>query len=210
MKIALLGATRGTGLQTLQQALERGHQVTALARDVSKLPAHANLTPVQGDAKNAADVEKAIAGADAVISCIGSSTIGTADRLVSTCAAATVEAMKKTGLKRILFLSVEGAGENPPAATRMLYGAMGIFAKGAHDTVLVDKNRSEELLRASGLDFTFVRPPGLNDKPARGYRALEQAPFFAPPFVSRAAVAAFMLDELGKNEWVKKGVIVRH
>lgn len=210
MKIALLGATRGTGRQILDQALERGHQVTALARDVSKLPTHANLTTVQGDAKNVADVEKTIAGADAVVSCIGSSTISKADKLVSSCAAATVEAMKKTAVKRIIFLSVEGAGIDAPAPQRVFSGVLSVVSPGSHDTVFLDKDRSEELIRAAGLDFTFVRPPGLNDKPGREYHTFVKAPFFSSPFVSRAAVAAFMLDELGKNEWVQKAVIVRH
>ncbi|MDQ6660716.1 MAG: NAD(P)H-binding protein, partial [Chloroflexota bacterium] len=69
MKLTIFGATGRTGLQLVQQALEAGHGVVALVRTPAKMPIqHERLTLMQGDAMNPADVEKAVQGADAVLS----------------------------------------------------------------------------------------------------------------------------------------------
>src|SRR5262245_43453875 len=68
MKIALIGGTGFVGSAILNEALERGHQVTALARNASKYTPHERLTVVTADAQDAAQVARAVAGHDAVLS----------------------------------------------------------------------------------------------------------------------------------------------
>lgn len=68
MKIALIGATGYVGSAILKEALDRGHEVTAIARDPEKLQPHAKLRPQKADVYNAAEVALVVAGHHAVIS----------------------------------------------------------------------------------------------------------------------------------------------
>ncbi len=68
MKIALIGATGFVGAAVLEELLQRGHDVTALARSPEKLSARAGLTAVRSDAQESIDVAAAVRGHDAVIS----------------------------------------------------------------------------------------------------------------------------------------------
>ncbi len=73
MNLLILGATGGTGRALVEQALEQGHTVTAVARDPSKLRmTHQNLRIVKGDILDYDSVETAIRGQDAALSAVGS------------------------------------------------------------------------------------------------------------------------------------------
>lgn len=72
VKIAVFGATGGTGKRIVEQALQAGFEVVAYVRDPSKLyasPEH--LTIIQGELSDAALIETAIKGTDAVLSALG-------------------------------------------------------------------------------------------------------------------------------------------
>jgi len=68
MKIALIGATGFVGSAILQEALQRGHEVTAIVRDPAKLSAHPKLHPQKADVYNEDEVARLVAGHDTVIS----------------------------------------------------------------------------------------------------------------------------------------------
>ena len=68
MKLALIGATGYVGAALLQEALDRGHQVTALVRHLEKLPEHPSLTGVQADVNDPVALASLLAGHDAVLS----------------------------------------------------------------------------------------------------------------------------------------------
>jgi len=71
-RVLIVGATGGTGRQLVEQALERGHTVTALTRDPSALRVeHPRLTVVRGDVLDYVSVEVAVRGQDAVLSALG-------------------------------------------------------------------------------------------------------------------------------------------
>src|SRR3954471_19209288 len=67
MKIALIGATGNGGRRVTAEAVGRGHDVVAIARDVSGLPEQAGVTPVRADLTDKEAIGKAIRGADAVV-----------------------------------------------------------------------------------------------------------------------------------------------
>ena len=71
MKIAIIGASAGIGLQCTRLALEKGHEVTSLSRRVVPLPDHTKLRRVQGSATNSNDVRAAVEGADSILVTLG-------------------------------------------------------------------------------------------------------------------------------------------
>ena len=72
MKLTIFGATGGAGQQLIEQALAAGHHIVAFVRDSSKLVTqHENLTIVQGELVDLAAIERAVEGADAVLSALG-------------------------------------------------------------------------------------------------------------------------------------------
>ncbi|KUL51735.1 3-beta hydroxysteroid dehydrogenase [Streptomyces sp. NRRL F-4489] len=71
-KIALFGATGTIGRRVLDEALRRGHQVTAVVRDPAKLTADdPNLTVVEGDVLDPESVAEVAKGQDVVVSAVG-------------------------------------------------------------------------------------------------------------------------------------------
>jgi putative NADH-flavin reductase len=205
MKIALIGATRGTGKHVLDQALERGHEVTVLARDPSKLQASPKLRVVQGDGRNLADVEKVVQGQEVVITTVGASQVKKPEFLVSTSARPLVEAMKRHGVKRLLLLSTNGAGDSAGPMVKLLLPIFRTLAKPAYQTIFEDKNRAEEIVTATDLDWTLVRPPRLTDKPRVGRYQTAPSKSGGKAFaqISRADLATFMLDEAERGQWIR-------
>src|SRR5207253_4566345 len=98
-KIAIIGATGRAGSQLLEEALRRGHSVTAIARDTSKLGQRAGVITKNVDVADGAALQAAVAGHDVVISAAHFSTIPVS---------AILGPVKKAGVKRLLV--VGGAG----------------------------------------------------------------------------------------------------
>ena len=113
MKITLFGATGTIGQGILKEALTRGHQVTAVLRDPSKLSAADHLTVVKGDVFDPASVVAAARGQDAVISAFGPGLEGEPQTLVR-CAHALIEGTKKAGVRRLIVVNGAGSLEVAP------------------------------------------------------------------------------------------------
>jgi putative NADH-flavin reductase len=199
MKLTIFGATGGTGVQVLQQALAAGHTVTILARDQAKVTTqNPHLTVVAGNVLNQSDVEKVLAQAEAVVCTLGN-TGNNPDDVVSAGTQQIVNAMQRRGIKRLIVVSSLGVGDSK--------NQVPFFFKVLAATVLrktmKDKEAQEALVRASGLDWTIVRPGGLTDGPRTGsYRFGTDASLTAGQ-VTRADVADFILRELERNEFVR-------
>ena len=192
MKVAIFGATGGTGQQLVAQALEAGYTVQALVRDPARLT-HTNpdLTLVTGDVLDANAVSATIQGADAVVVTLGN-TANNPDWIVSDGTRVVVEAMKQQEVRRLVVVSSLGVGDSRsqvPFAFRMLMTT--VLKKP-----MEDKERQEELVRESGLDWIMVRPGGLTDGPKTGaYKAGADGKIGVGQ-VSRADVADFVLKQL--------------
>ena len=109
MQVALIGATGFVGAALLQELLRRGHQVTALVRDGAKLPAQPHLSVVQADVQDAQQVQRAVAGSDAVLSAYnaGWTNPNIYDDFMRG-SAAIVQGIKAAGIQR--YVVVGGAG----------------------------------------------------------------------------------------------------
>ena len=164
MKIALFGATGGTGRALIEQALAAGHSVTALARDPAKLSAQDGLTIIQGDARDAAAVAATLAGADVAISTMGNF-IRKANTEISDATRTITGQMNANGPRRLVVITTIGCGDSLRQLRSFMF-RMVIRTVARH--IWADRNRQDEVVRHSGLDWTIVRPGGLRDGPRTG------------------------------------------
>ncbi|QKC76337.1 NAD(P)-dependent oxidoreductase [Mesorhizobium erdmanii] len=208
MKILVLGATGATGRLIVAKAIAQGHHVVALVR--SKAKAAADLTGVElveGDARDAAALTRAIAGCDAVVSSLGTAMSPFREvTLLSTATRALVGVMERQDIRRLVCITGLGAGDSR--------GHGGFFFDRLVLPLLLrkvyeDKNRQEDAIRGSTLDWTIVRPTVLNDKPARGsIEALTDLSGVHGGTIARADVADFVVQQLTADTWLRKTPLI--
>lgn len=209
MKIVVFGASRGVGLKVVEQALEAGHNVTAFVRKPSNFTIkHPNLTLLQGDAMDAAAVEKAIAGQEAVISALGP-TRPPVPGMMETSAKNIVAGMKKYGVRRLV--STTGAGvrqpEDKPKLMDHLIGALlNLLAKD----VVLDSAANVKVIQTSDLDWTVVRYPRLMDGAHTGKYRVGYTSKDSSTQLSRADGADLVLKELVEKKWLRKLPLVSY
>ena len=207
MKIAVLGATGRTGRPLVEQALDGGHEVVALARTPSKLALdHTGLTVVQGDALDPADVARVVDGADAVLLTLGH-TKGSPPDLMRRAAENVVAAMEEHGVRRVV--TETGAGVPDPRdpsglGPAVMRGVMKLVAKN----LLEDSEAHVDVLRQSGLDWTAVRAPRLTNGPVTGEYQTGYLSLSPARKVSRADVAEFMLLEAALGDFVGEAPMI--
>jgi len=199
-RIAVFGATGGTGRSVIEQALAQGYEVTAFVHGAHGLPDGAStVRVVHGDVLNPEDVEEAVADQNAVISVLGMA--GNArEPVVSEGTRNIVNAMKKLSVERLIVQSAHGAAESArelPFPVRFVM--RGVLLRNPFK----DKDRMERIVKESGLCWTIVRPTRLTDGPKTGLsRAGERIPVGASPSISHADVADFLLRQLQSTEYV--------
>jgi putative NADH-flavin reductase len=201
MKIAVFGATGGTGREVVKQALAAGHQVTALARNPASLDsADSDLTVVAGNVLDIEAVQQALTGADVAVVSLGS-TANNPDNIVSQGTQVILDAIGQLGgPRRIVVVSSIGVGDSKdqvPFAFKMLM-------KTVLRKAIEDKERQEALVKASGLDWIIVRPGGLTDGSATGQYQAGLDPKISAGQVSRADVAAFVLQQLTDDTYLRQ------
>lgn len=197
MNLLVLGATGGTGIKLVRQAIDRGHRVTAFVRSPDPLkPFGDRITIRQGDLLNCRELEQVIPGHDAILSGFGPRLpISKADKdLLQRFAAALATAMANAGVRRVIVESTAFLFKDSVMPPAYLFGRL-LFPQ-----VVDDAAAMEGILQQSELDWTIVRPPQLTDKPGTGkYRVREgHLPAFGFK-ISRADVADFMLRTAEMN-----------
>lgn len=209
MRITVFGASGRTGRQMVEQALAGGHEVTAFVRDPAKLAiTHGRLRVVRSDIADAERVHEAVRGADAVISALGQTKTSAKD-VLTTAAGRITAAMRTEGVARLV--SLVGAGvpdecDTPTPGRRLMRGLMKLLARH----VLEDAERHAELVRASGLEWTLVRPPRLTDGPRTGKYRTGYLRLGPAESISRADLAAFMLELAADGRYVREAPMVSH
>lgn len=199
MKLTLFGATGTIGLQLVKQALDAGHRVTLFVRDPAKLDtSHANMKVIRGDILDAASVEKAVRGQDAVLCAVGA---GSKGRVRSEGTRHIICAMEQANVKRFICLSTLGVGNS--------WGNLGFFwkyvmFKGLLRQAYADHVRQESYVKDSHLDWTIVRSGAFTDGSHTGvYRhGFPGTDKTSKLEISRADVADFMLKQLGDETYL--------
>lgn len=193
MKITVIGAGAGIGLQTVIQALQKGHTVTALSTNTSAIPDHELLTKIDGSATTISDLKKAIKGSDAVLITVGTKN-KKATTLFSDIAKALVTVTAELNfLSPVLIITGFGAGESKNYLSFFMRTVIKLFLKEQY----IDKTLMEELIVNSKINWEIVRPGMLTNEPLnQSYHALpELEKGMKVGKISRAAVAHFLVNE---------------
>ena len=208
MRILIVGATRGIGLETTRQALEAGHQVRALGRSATGAAlADPKLERIRGDALNGADVEAALRGVEVVIQTLG---VGLGDlfrpvHLFSDATRILIAAMQSGGVKRLICVTGFGAGDSEASIGGLQRLPFRIVFGRAYD----DKSTQERLIKESGLDWTIVRPGVLTAGPRTGrYKVLAEARQWRNGIISRSNVAAFLVRQIEDASYLHQSPVL--
>ncbi|GAA4611258.1 SDR family oxidoreductase [Actinoallomurus liliacearum] len=207
MKLTIFGASGRTGTHLVRQALERGHQVTAVVRDPARLdvPAHERLHVVTADVMDPAAITTAVGEADAVVSALGHRDTGPTT-VCQDGARSIIEAMAKTGARRFLMVSAAGMVTDPGDGPLTRYVAKPILQRLLRHG-FADMGRAEEAVRGSDLDWTIVRPPRLIDKKGTGrYRTGIDRSVRGGVQISRADLATGILTLISEDSSVRRHV----
>jgi uncharacterized protein YbjT (DUF2867 family) len=207
MKILVLGATGGTGRLIVREAVAKGHDVVALVRSKANAAGLVGAELVDGDGRDEAALTRAIRGCDAVVSSLGTGISPFREvTLLSTATRALVGVMTRQKVSRLVCITGMGAGDSRGHGG-LLYDRL--FLPLLLRKVYADKDRQEDAIRASALDWVIVRPTVLNDEPARGrIRALTDLSGVHGGKISRADVADFVVEQLTADTWLRKAPLV--
>jgi putative NADH-flavin reductase len=206
MKVVIFGASGATGIELVRQARDRGHCVTGFVRHTIKAAVGDDLDLVKGNALDAAAVSAAIEGKDAVLSALGSGSLGRSNLLEQT-SFNIIAAMERHHVHRLIVLGAAGAlhdaGKHQSLPSRLF---LRLLLSTLLKNVSRDQAAQERQIEASGLQYTIVRPPFLTNGPLAGHHrcALDGLPPRWRP-ISRRDVAAFMVAQLCEKSYLCKG-----
>jgi uncharacterized protein YbjT (DUF2867 family) len=199
--VLVFGGTRGTGLEAVKTLVAMKEQVTVVTHgspDNAELKAM-GVTVVSGNVLDPDSIKEVFKSTPfrAVISTIGRQKNQPSPDFDGN--KNVIDAAKATGIPRFILVSTIGAGDSEKAAPWIAR----LFLK----EVMAEKGRAEDYLKASGLDYTIVRPGGLLDKPASGQARLVADPM-AFSFVARADLGKLVAECVKNDDTIKKTLSV--
>ena len=208
MRVLIIGASSGIGLEATRQALFAGYQVRALARSVGRMTiTDRNLEKFAGDALSPKDMRAALVDVEVAIQTLG---VGLADllgpvQLFSDATKVLIAAMDVQGVKRLISVTGFGAGDSR--------AGLGCFQRLPFLMVLGraydDKDVQERLIRSSGLDWTIARPGILTSGPQTGrYRVLRRPSEWRNGMISRADVAGFLVRQIKDRDCIRQAPVL--
>lgn len=156
MKIALIGATGFVGSAILKEALDRGHEVTAIVRHPEKLTPHPKLRAEKADVCQVDEVARSVMGHQAIISAFnpGWSNPDIYNQQIKG-AQAIINGVKKAGITRLLFVGGAGSLEVKPGVQALdLPGFPAEYKQGA----LATRETLNLLRKETELDWSFLSP----------------------------------------------------
>jgi putative NADH-flavin reductase len=195
MRLLVIGSTGRVGSEVVRRALDAGHHVTAFARDPGAVAGRGErLRVAQGDVLDEASIEQALAGQDAVVSCLG-----TKDRkqrgLRTEGTRRVLAAMRSATARRLVVFSAFGVGDSEALLRRTDFFFSRVILPLFLARQFEDMAGMEALVRRSPLEWVIVRPGALTGKPATGAVKVAGDGNGKPgSSIPIADVAAFMLE----------------
>ena len=176
------------------------------AKDLKEHPFPAEVELVEGDVHNSTLLQSAMRGCEGVIDTIGGTTPYLDTDLESSAAKVVLEVMEQTRTKRLVVVSVLGAGDSKHQAG-FLYEHLFLptFLRGA----IKDKNAMESEVRNSSVEWVLVRPPFLSDSDATGkVRVVPESE--TAHKITRADLAQFLVEQLESDTYLRQAVTVEN
>lgn len=209
MRLLVIGATKGIGREAVRHGLEAGHFVRAFSRDTSSLTPQDGLELVSGDATRPDDLRPVLEGVDAVILAVG---LGRDSRrffsgvtLFSDSTRALLPLLAEIGPRRLLAVTGFGAGDSA--------NAMSSIERIGHRAILgrayADKDVQEEMIRATDLDWTLVRPVILTNNAGTGrYKVLSDPKTWRNGLIPRADVGHYLVRAASEAANIREAVVL--
>jgi putative NADH-flavin reductase len=208
MRVLIMGASKGIGLETTRQALAAHHEVRAFARSADEISfTDSNLEKVCGDALKRDDVDAVLNGIDVVIQTLG---VGFGElfrpvHLFSDATRVLIPAMRTQSVRRLISVTGFGAGDSRASIGFLqLLPFLAVFGRAYED-----KGVQERLVKESGLDWTIVRPGVLTSGPRKGhYKILAEASQWRNGIIARADVADFLVQQMQDQTYVRQAPVL--
>ncbi len=205
MKVLVIGAAGKSGRAVVEHALAAGHDVTAFVHNKEGYSPDSAVRVVEGDARDRSAMEAAMHEQDAVIDTIGGKNPMKATTLEASTAATITASMQASGVRRLVVISMIGEGESEANTNWWQRPILSTVLRAE----MKDKAGMEATVNASGLDWTIVRPPFLNDHPGTGsIHVLSAETKETGHKLTRADLAAFMVAQLSSDEHLQKAVAI--
>lgn len=214
MRVLVIGGNGETGRLVIDEALQRGIKVTALIRNPSTLPAKEGLTIVKGTPVEPLDIQRAFNAVEgdlptAVIVTLASPKVkGT--RIMTIAHENLIAAMKSHGVSKIATLSSFGVGSSFPNITVLMRFAISCTSLWH---TFEDHHQVDETLKKSGLQFVLLRAARLTmakKAPVQffGDDGKGLGVFAGLGGISRASVAACLVDAAEKSTWDRRTPVI--
>ena len=202
MKLVVLGATGGTGMELVRESLKRGHSVTAFVRNAARLHEFRGRIRIEeGDPLDRGALAKVLENHDAVLSGFGPRVpIAKSDtHLLEQFAAVLTGAMQDASVRRLVIISTAFLFKDSIVPPTYLLGKL-LFP-----SVVTDSAALEKTVQESAVEWTIVRPPQLTDGPMTGsYRErIGHLPRLGFK-ISRGDVAHYFVKAIEKDDVVRK------
>jgi putative NADH-flavin reductase len=202
--IAVLGGSGRTGRPLVEELLQRGHSVRALARTPSALAERPGMIVLPGSSTDPASLDALLSGSDAVLSALGPRK--DEPHLQSTTARLLVQFMFIHGTAR--FIGVSGAGIDVPGDDKPVKDrVISAVIRTVGGELARDKAVEHEIFGASSLAWTLVRPPRLVDGPSTG-KVGHDAHRPGRSSIRRSDLAALMVEFLEQERYVGQAPFV--
>ncbi|TDW97218.1 NAD(P)-dependent oxidoreductase [Dinghuibacter silviterrae] len=206
MRLLVFGATGATGGPLTRYALEAGHFVTAVVRRPEKITfSHPLLRVVQGDVLLPGSFAAEVYDQDAVIACLGVNTTKPTT-FYSKGVTHLLDAMHRAGVSRLMVMSALGLDIGPEINPVQRFLTKYVLQRILRHP-FADLRKMEDIVKASDMEWTIVRPPRLtNGKPKGHYRVAIDRFLARPMVIARADVAGYMLGNVDNSTTYKHTV----
>jgi uncharacterized protein YbjT (DUF2867 family) len=212
MKVLIIGATGQIGRLTIREALNLGHEVTAVGRSVERIKPEKGLQIVKADVQDANSILNVVAGHDVVVLTFGAmkdfKTLLLGTQVCEVGTKNVVAAMKHHGIRRLVAMTSIGAGDSSGHGSWVFRNIIKPVLLGR---IIKDRTAQEEWVRTSGLpEWVIVRPAVLNDNE----RSTQLRTFTAfdgqsePSTIARASVAAFLAKAIADRTYDGRSVLI--
>lgn len=207
--IVIMGATSGIGALAVKEAVGRGLPVRAFARSAADMSPDPLVTPVPGDARSRDDVRAALDGASAVIYALGIkerlAMLWEKETLFSDSTRVLVDVMQDIGPRRLVVVTGFGAGRSRSAMSKL----ESLGHKAVLGRPYADKDRQEEMIMASDLDWTIARPVILRNSAKSGrLKVLRDPETWRNGLVPRADVAEYLVNAVQEGLDIRQDVVL--